>query len=133
MLLAVPWLLAALVQLRLLVGLRGTVAFDLYTFFSAAAALGWVAGNVYLARLRRRAAVRTQLRAIYLIAPPGLLFAAWALLPLALQQRAPFSPFYALAVYALFLCVPLTLRPPRLRRPSTDAVRRPPPANDADA
>ena len=66
------WVCALLAQLRLL-DLAGTFPLAFYPYFSLAAALGWVAGNVYVHR--RRAVprpLRRRLLLSYLVGPPGL-------------------------------------------------------------
>lgn len=97
------------------------VALDLYRFFSVAAVLGWLSGNVYV--LRRRAlgaeierddldpppSWRRQLLFVYVAAPPSLVMLLWALAPASLQRAAPLVPVYALAIFGLFFLVPLTL------------------------
>lgn len=118
------WLLAALALFGVL-PLAGTLDVGLYRFYSVAAVLGWVTGNVYLARLRHLQLPREPLLRLwrqrflfaYLVGPPGFLYLVRALAPVAEQKAAPFVPVYALGVYAIFFLVPVTLRPPPRRRP----------------
>lgn len=105
----VAWLGALLGQLRL-VPLAGLLDLGLYPLFTVAAALGWVAGNVYLHRRRRSPpAVRRKLFVIYLVGPPGLLYLLRAMAPRAVQQMAPLVPLLAFAVFVVFFLVPITL------------------------
>lgn len=105
------WLLAALTGLGVLPA-AGTLGLDLYTLYSFGAALGWVAGNVYVAR-RRRLGPRGRKRLLlltYLVGPPSLLYVLRSLAPYAAQNAAPLVPLYAFCVFGLFFLVPVTLR-----------------------
>lgn len=115
---AALWLLATLMILGYL-PVAGTLDLDLYTLYSLAAALGWVAGNVYVHRSRTPAGerFRTRLLLSYLIGPPSLLCVLRALASPSVQQAAPAVPIYAIGVYSLFFLVPVTLRV-RRRPPS---------------
>ena len=97
--------------------LAGLITLDLYRFYSIAAVLGWLSGNVYM--LRRRTlgkgeaglAVRHPRRMLvtaYVLGPPSVVMLIWALSPSSLQQAAPFVPVYALAMFGLFFLVPVT-------------------------
>lgn len=105
------WLLAVLTGLGVL-PVAGTLGLDLYTLYSFGAALGWVAGNVYVAR-RRRLGTRVGRRLLlltYLVGPPALLYVLRSMAPHAAQNAAPFVPLYAFCVFGLFFLVPVTLR-----------------------
>jgi hypothetical protein len=78
--------------------------------FTFAAIAGWLAGNVYVARLAARALPRGALVALYLGGPPGLIWLLWATIPEAVQAAAPLAPLLALAIYGVFFLVPVTLR-----------------------
>ncbi len=89
----------------------GLLPIGLYPLYSLAAALGWLAGNVYVARSGKAApGVRGVLRLSYLVGPPGLLFLLWELVPTLLQRAALLAPIYAYGVYVVFYFVPVTLR-----------------------
>ena len=100
------------------VSLAGTLSLGLYPLYSFAAALGWIAGNVFLWRARTgvSSGVRKRLLLSYFIGPPSFLFALRALASEEIQQAAPLVPIYGFAVYALFFLVPLTLRTRRRPR-----------------
>lgn len=84
---------------------------DLQAFFAVAAALGWVAGNVYVQRSRRLArALRGRLLMTYLLGPPGSLFLLRAMASPDVQAAAPLASLYALGVYAVLFLVPVSLR-----------------------
>jgi hypothetical protein len=103
------WLGALLGQLGL-VPLAGSVGLGLYPFFSLAAALGWLAGNLYLHR--RRQAPRPlwrRLLLIHLLGPPGILYLLAAMAPAEQQAAAPLLPLLAFGVFGVFFLVPLTL------------------------
>jgi hypothetical protein len=103
------WLLAVL-ALAGIAPLAGRVELDLHGFFAIAAALGWLAGNVFVNRARGRARrERRNLALTWLLAPPGLLFLLRAMAPAAEQTAAPFVPTYGLGVFALFFLVPVSL------------------------
>jgi hypothetical protein len=109
---ACGWLVAILAMTGIL-PLAGGGALDLYRFYSLAAVLGWVIGNIYVFRwLRHLGQQRFRKRALvlYLIGPPSLLYVVRALAPLSDQQAAPLVPLFAFAVYGIFLLIPLTLR-----------------------
>ena len=97
------------------VELAGTLSLGLYPLYSLAAALGWLAGNVFLHRAQDEfpPGLRKRLLLSYFLAPPGILFVLRALAPAQIQQAAPLVPIYGLGVYALFFLVPLTLRAKR--------------------
>ena len=78
--------------------------------YPLAATIGWLAGNVYVRRLRGAALGRMGLLSIYLGGPPGLVWLYWAMMPAALRLASPFSPLLALGVYAVFFGVPISLR-----------------------
>lgn len=93
------------------VSLAGRLPLALYPLYSAASALGWGAGMIYVQLTRRRP--RAHRRRPFLLAffaPPGLLFLLWALAPTAAQQAAPLVPLYALGVFAILFAVPVSMR-----------------------
>lgn len=111
------WLLAALSALEL-VSLAGLLDLSLYPYYSLAAVLGWVAGNVYVVRRRSVApALRLRVLWIYLLAPPGVLYLLRALAPARVQALAPLVPLYAFGVFAVLFLVPVVFRPPKLKPP----------------
>ncbi|HEX9737542.1 MAG TPA: hypothetical protein VGG06_36740 [Thermoanaerobaculia bacterium] len=112
------WLLAVLALFGIL-PLAGVFDLGLYRLYSVAAALGWLAGNVYLLRGRGLPAGgrgRRRLLLAYLLGPPGVLYLLRSLAPPAVQAGAPLVPLLSFAVYLLFFLVPVTLRPRPSRR-----------------
>lgn len=115
---SITWLLVFLVYVGLLPK-SGNLDLDLYRFYSIAAVLGWISGNIYQLR-RRRDKPKTWPGdlLVYLFGPQSLLLLVRAMAPQADQAAAPFVPFYSLVVYCLFFLVPITLavtRTPRRR------------------
>ena len=105
------WLGALLAQLGVL-DLAGSLPLAFYPFFSFAAALGWVGGNVYVHRRRGVAPpLGRRLLAIYLVGPPGILYLVRAMAPAAEQAVAPLVPLLGFGVYSVFFAVPVTLAP----------------------
>jgi hypothetical protein len=84
-----------------------------YGLFGTAAALGWLAGNVYVrrARGRQRSSARLFL-VVYLFGPPGIVYFLWALGPGEARAAAPLIPIYSFLVFGVFFLVPVLL-PPR--------------------
>lgn len=111
------WLLVILATLGFL-PLAGNLDLDLYRFYSFAAVIGWVTGNVYVFRSREqtRGAVRRRLFLNYLMGPLSFVYLLRALAPFSAQQAAPLVPIYGFFVYALFFLVPVTLRESRKKR-----------------
>lgn len=104
------WALAILLGLGIL-PTTGGLDLDLHSYYGFAAALGWVAGNVFVARRRRFGTrARKRLFSAYFLGPPSLLYVVRSLAPQAVQQAAPFVPLYAFCVFGLFFLVPVTLR-----------------------
>lgn len=100
------------------VSLAGTLSLGLYPLYSLAAALGWIAGNVFLHRAHNGYPPRLRKRLLlsYFLGPPGFFFALRVLAPAEVQQAAPLVPIYGFGVYTLFFMVPLTLRATRATR-----------------
>jgi len=115
---SVVWALVVVAQLRPEL-LAGLVDLGLYPLYSVAAVLGWLAGNVFVVRLRspdsRRH--RRRLLLVYLLGPPAFVYLLRVAAPLATQTAAPLVPLYAFAVYGVFFLVPVSFRgmqrPPR--------------------
>jgi len=115
------WLVGLLQYFRL-IPMAGSVELGLRGLFAFSAALGWLAGNVYVQRSRRLPKVlRRRLVLIYLIGPPGLLFLLRSLAPHELQMAAPLAPLYATLVCSIFFLVPVSLK---------GAFRTPPGSSD---
>ena len=111
------WIAAALDAVGL-VSLAGTLWVSLYGLYATAAALGWLAGNVYVHRRRslpRRLARRVLV--IYFIGPLGLVYLLRFMAPEAAQRAAPLVPLYAAGVFGALFLVPVLLRPRRPRPP----------------
>jgi hypothetical protein len=103
------WLVTGLGQLGFL-ELAGRFGLSFYGFYSAAAALGWLAGNFYMARRRgRQGDLVRRLRAMYFLQPLSLVFLLWTLGPKELQRAAPLVPLYAVGVYGALYLVPVML------------------------
>jgi hypothetical protein len=80
--------------------LTGRLSLSLYALYSAASALGWVAGMLYVQRTRRlNGAARRPIFLLTFFGPPSLLFLLRAMAPLANQEAAPLVPVWALAVF----------------------------------
>lgn len=102
-----------------LLPLAGTFDLDLYRLYSVSAVLGWLSGNIYI--MRRRSlptggAWKKRLLLAYLLGPPSMVYLLRSLASPAVQQAAPFVPFYSLTVYAIFFLVPVTLRTTEVKR-----------------
>ena len=127
------WLLTILADVGV-VPLAGILTLDLYRLYSIAAVLGWLAGNVYLLRVRASGATararaagateprtpprrpRRRLLLSYLLGPLAFVYGLRSLAALEVQQAAPLVPIYGFGVYALFFLVPLTLRATQVPR-----------------
>lgn len=104
------WLIGLLAFLGF-VPLAGSLDLELRVLFAAAAAVGWVAGNVYVQRSRRISkSLRGRLVLIYLLGPPGILFLIRSMASPEVQAAAPLASLYALGVYAILFLVPVSLR-----------------------
>ncbi|HVS15339.1 MAG TPA: hypothetical protein VMV46_15540 [Thermoanaerobaculia bacterium] len=91
------------------IDLRGRLALGLYPLYILAAALGWLSGNVFVAR-RRRGAASGWMLAVYFVGPLAPLLLLRAMAPWAQQQAAPLVPLFAVGVFAVFFLVPWSLR-----------------------
>ncbi|MEO1086225.1 MAG: hypothetical protein AAFY88_18455 [Acidobacteriota bacterium] len=116
---SIAWLLVFLVYAGILPA-GGNLSLDLYRFYSIAAVLGWISGNVYQLRKRPENPKKWPNNLlVYLVGPPSILLLVRAMAPLADKAAAPFVPLYSLVVYGIFFLVPVTLavtRTPRHRR-----------------
>jgi hypothetical protein len=108
----------ALLALVGLVDLAGSLELGLYPLYSTAAASGWIAGNLYVARsggVARR--LRRRILLVYFLGPPGLVYLLRAMATEAVQQSAPLVPLFAFGVFAVLFLVPVLLpRTPRTPR-----------------
>lgn len=97
--------------------LAGKVPLGLYAYYSFAVALGWICGNVYVWRSRKRTKGRLggRLLVIYLLGPPSVLFLLRTLAPARVQEAAPLAATWAFGVYVILFLVPVTLKPARRR------------------
>lgn len=112
------WVVAMLAFFGIL-PLAGAFDLGLYSLYSFAAALGWLAGNVYVLRRRGLPAGgrwRRRLLPTYLLGPPGVVYLLRALAPPSVQAAAPLVPLLSFLVYLIFFLVPVTLRPRTPRR-----------------
>ena len=90
--------------------LAGLSPIALYPLYAAASIGGWGLGNLFIARTRGGGrGLRKLLLPLYLLAPPGVLFALWATAGKELQVGIPLAPVYASGIYAVLFLVPLTL------------------------
>jgi hypothetical protein len=124
------WMVDLLAVLGI-VDLRGSLELGLYPLYSTAAAAGWVAGNIYVARGRRLPLpLRRRIRLVYLLGPPGVLFLLRAMASAEAQRAAPLVPLYSFGVFSVFFLVPVLVpRAPRRRSfrvgdPDPDRDRR---------
>jgi hypothetical protein len=102
------------VALASLVGLlpaAGLLDLSLYQLYGICAALGWVAGNIYVSRSRRfPKPLRSRILLIYLLGPPGLIYMLRALASNEVQAAAPLAAIYGCAVFFVLFLVPVTLK-----------------------
>lgn len=92
--------------------LAGRYDLSLYAYYALAAAMGWLAGNVWMARRRRvDRRLATRLLIFYLFAPPSALYLLHAAASLESRRVAPLAAVWALGVYVVFFLVPVTLKP----------------------
>lgn len=102
------------VALASLVGLLpadGLLDLSLYQLYGVAAALGWMAGNIYVSRSRKvPQPLRRRLLLVYILGPPGILYLLRSLASLQIQAQAPFAAIYACAVFFVLFLVPVTLK-----------------------
>jgi hypothetical protein len=104
------WLLYILHVLGL-VALSDRVSLSLYGYYSAASAIGWVAGIVYVHQTRHLdGPPRRRLFLLTFFGPPSLLFLLRAMAPSSGQNAAPLVPLWALFVFGLFFFVPVSFR-----------------------
>ncbi|MEM8963916.1 MAG: hypothetical protein AAGD38_20700 [Acidobacteriota bacterium] len=102
------WVVALLANVSIL-PLADRLGLSLYHYYSIAAVLGWIVGNVFVLRMKLRTNGRW-IWLIYLFGPPGWLFVLWAMAPRTLQEAAPMVALYAFVVYLIFFLVPVTLK-----------------------
>ena len=102
------WLLAA--AFLALEGLERGAFLPAGFLFPLAAIVGWLAGNLYVARRKGSRSSRRLLLSLYLGGPPGFVWLYWALVPRWARMLNPVAPLWALAILAIFFLVPVTLR-----------------------
>lgn len=106
------WVVVALAVAGV-VPLAGSLALTLYPLYAVAAALGFLAGSLYVRRRRGlEAPLRRRLLLIFFFGPTGLLYLLRAMAPTAQQLAAPLVPLYAFGVYSVFFLVPVLLLVP---------------------
>ena len=91
--------------------LAGLLPLALYPLYSAASAIGWGAGMVYVQLTRKMP--KPERRPYFLwsfFTPPGLLFMLRAMAPESFHRAAPLVPFLAFCVYAIIYVVPIAMR-----------------------
>lgn len=102
------WLLAA--AFLFVPGLAGDGVLPADGLFPFAAALGWLAGNLYVAGARRAEPLRRHLLSLYLGGPPGLVWLYGSWVERGERLIHPLAPLWALGVFAMLFLVPVTLR-----------------------
>lgn len=101
----------ALASILGLLPAAGLLDLTLYQLYGVAAALAWVAGNVYVTRSRRfPKPVRSRILLIYLLGPPGLIYLLRSLASHEVQAAAPMAAIYGCGVFLVFFLVPVTLK-----------------------
>ncbi len=112
------------VALAAMVGLlpaAGLLDLNLYQLYGVSAALGWLAGNVYVTRsLRFLKPVRRRVLLIYVLGPPGIIYLLRALASYDLQASAPLAAVYGSGVFFILFLVPVTLKSSSPRRPPSE-------------
>jgi len=102
------------VALASLVGLLptdGLLDLSLYQLYGAAAALGWLSGNVYVNRSRKvPKPLRRRFLLVYLLGPPGIIYLVRSLASSDVQAQAPLAAIYACGVFFMLFLVPVTLK-----------------------
>ena len=97
----------------------GLLDLNLYQLYGISAALGWLSGNVYVARSRRfPGPVRRRVLLIYLLGPPGGIYLLRAFAAKPVQALAPMAAVYGSIVFFIFFLVPVSLKvgQPRSRK-----------------
>jgi len=102
------WLLTGVFLLAPVPGIHGLGPPG--ALFPFAAALGWIVGNLYVARSKKSGLARHGLLALYYGGPTGLVWLWWAIQPATARRLAPLAPLWALGVFSVFYLVPVTLR-----------------------
>lgn len=107
----------ALASLLGLLPAAGLLDLTLYQLYGVAAALGWVAGNVHVARSRHfPKPVRSRILLIYLLGPPSLIYLLRSLASNEVQAAAPLAAIYGCGVFFIFFLVPVTLKGSAVRQ-----------------
>ena len=89
----------------------GLLDLSLYQLYGVSAALGWLAGNVYVSRARKvPKLLRRRLLMVYLLGPPGIIYLVRSLASLEVQAVAPFAAIYGCGVFFIFFLVPVSLK-----------------------
>ncbi len=99
------------------VPLAGKLPLDLYSLYSLASVMGWISGNIYVARVRSLPRYRKRVLLNYLFGPPSFLFVLRSMAPSSTQEAAPLVPLFSFMVYSLLFLVPVTLKVDPGRRP----------------
>ena len=109
----------ALASILGLLPTAGLFDLSLYQLYGVAAALGWLAGNVYVTRGRRvPKLLRRRLLLVYLLGPPGIIYLLRSLASMVTQAQAPFAAIYACGVFFVLFLVPVTLKGSASRKQS---------------
>lgn len=106
---ALLWAFAIVARMQVL-PVAGLLDLGLYPLYSLGSALGWLAGNVYVARRSRLLGGRRKRLALYALGPLAIIALLRAMAPLESQAAAPMVPVYGFIVYWIFFLVPVTLR-----------------------
>lgn len=113
--LAVASLFAVLLADLGLVDFTGSLPLLLHRYYIVAAAVGWLFGNIYVARSRSGRS-RLLLLAVYGLGPIPLLFLLRAMAPAQALELAPLVPLFASLMFLVFFVVPVSLRAPARQR-----------------
>ena len=101
---------AAFVSYFLGAPLAGTLPLSLYHLYSLAAFGGWIAGNLFVRKLRGLPGSGWRLATPYVAGPTGALFLLYALASRELHKAAPLAPLFAVGVYLILFMVPVSFR-----------------------
>ncbi len=107
---AACWLLAAAYGVGLLAA-PGSLPLVPRWLFTFAVATGWLCGNGWVARTRTAPPAQRRLLLVpWFLAPPGVFFLLWALVPPAWQAELPIAGLLATGAFAVLFLVPVTLK-----------------------
>ncbi len=106
---AILWALVLALQTPFL-SAAGLLDLSLYGLYSTGAALGWLAGNIFVARQRRLEGGTRGLLALYCLGPLAVVVLLRSFASQVQQDAAPLVPLYGVVVYWIFFLVPVSFR-----------------------